>query len=713
MTDKQDQDARAVNWKGPESNLVDGVKSGVDNRFDNNRNNDLGNSEAKSGNLVKIGEKEAKPESKTSRRIRSDGNSKVKSDGSLNKYKNKILYTCDESNDNRSREQCKRKIGRFMGRFLRGRNDHRSVTTTSKGTKNIKVEKTKKYTNAPHKICDGKVDKTIDVDESRSNSRGLYSSSSKTAIANDIQNFECRERMMRRKPSDKTVQRLEYFSSEAKSTMRKWLATLSERGVNQLRKDFMELKSFAPPNQEISQFTLHTKLNRYRDVKCYDSSRVILTWPKENTNDFIHANWVKHDMLSNVFICTQAPMDNTTNDFWRMIWQENVRYIIMLCKCIEKKREKCFAYWPQLAGQSYQLQKMDVTTMSVNESDSNVVVSRIILQSGAEKRCIVHRQWRTWPDRGVPLTSMIPFRLLQYARQDKHHPTVVHCSAGIGRTGTLVMIEILLGALRRGLEPDSKQFLKDLRTQRAQSVQVESQYIYAHYAVVRILSIKKILRLQDAASNYLDKLRDTARTAKSEARHRRSSNVITCSETNESEVAGNRDKAVHESEEKILTCEFTENSRKKEGDSKTKKSTEQEVAQNGTGKQKDHFHEEERYRWNPSDPLAHEKSLFTSTNGEMIVEMHNNEEKTFHTQETGKKISTSRAECSASQESLTHVANDENEIESEVDLERQEYLEYLNQLKQDEQHEQEQDHLLHQQSTSEQRFVKSCYYGQP
>uniref|UniRef100_A0A0M3IZS2 Protein-tyrosine phosphatase n=1 Tax=Anisakis simplex TaxID=6269 RepID=A0A0M3IZS2_ANISI len=181
---------------------------------------------------------------------------------------------------------------------------------------------------------------------------------------------------------------------------------------------------------------------KFSDVKCLERTRVVLKWPPGDKNDFIHANWVKHELLENDFICCQAPLEATIGDFWRMVWQEKVRQIIMLCNLAELGRVKCCEYWPQKVGNKLEFGNLTISCKSVDTSDSSFVYTKLVLQCGAETRHVDHLQWVSWPDRSVPKTPMAPFRLLQYSRHYTNNPSVIHCSAGIGRTGTLVMIEI-------------------------------------------------------------------------------------------------------------------------------------------------------------------------------------------------------------------------------------------------------------------------------
>uniref|UniRef100_A0A915B5N2 Tyrosine-protein phosphatase domain-containing protein n=1 Tax=Parascaris univalens TaxID=6257 RepID=A0A915B5N2_PARUN len=307
----------------------------------------------------------------------------------------------------------------------------------------------------------------------------------------------------------------ERYSQSAKQAMRKWVVNLSQGGIHQLRLDFSYLRGYVPNDATMAAFKNNPDKCRYKDVKCWDRTRVVLNWPPNNGNDFIHANWIKHELLENIFICCQAPTEKTVVDFWRMIWQERVKEIIMLCRLKEGGREKCYEYWPQAQDETMTYKPLIITTKLLKTTDPDFIYSRIELRCGDEIRRVQHHQWTTWPDKSVPKTPLTPFRLLRFAHKSAKYPTVVHCSAGVGRSGTFIMIEILLNALKRGLKPDLKRYVKEIRSQRSQVIQAEEQYVYIHFAVAQFLWLKNVVSAQDIKgftteyANYIRLLEST------------------------------------------------------------------------------------------------------------------------------------------------------------------------------------------------------------
>ncbi|KHN73367.1 Receptor-type tyrosine-protein phosphatase S [Toxocara canis] len=138
------------------------------------------------------------------------------------------------------------------------------------------------------------------------------------------------------------------------AVMRAFAERTNAVGVEGLRGDFAKLQQRGPhpPKMSVTAQKQNRAKCRYFDIPCLDETRVILKpWPN-TSGDFIHANWVGHELIDNKFICTQAPLDNTAGDFWRMLWQEKVDLILMLCRVTEAGKQKCALYWPNNVGET-------------------------------------------------------------------------------------------------------------------------------------------------------------------------------------------------------------------------------------------------------------------------------------------------------------------------------------------------------------------------
>ncbi|TKR59729.1 hypothetical protein L596_029361 [Steinernema carpocapsae] len=353
------------------------------------------------------------------------------------------------------------------------------MSSSTKQAKQMKHDSVEQSSKKKKKRAIQHAEKTGESKESKSTSKSVLQSQRSVAAVTKTKEVTKTER--------------DVYSPETKEKMRGFVEKVTQGGVHALRLQYAELKPFVPPDNAKTASDANPTKCRYKDVGCMDKTRIVLKWPPENKNDFVHANKVTHKLLDNTFICCQGPMDATVPDFWRMIWQERVKLIIMLCRCEELGKEKCAQYWPINKDESKSFFGLSIKAEKIDTSDPSFVQTRLLLTFDKEQRHVDHRQWTKWPDKSVPKTPMAPFRLLQHSRMYTKNPSVVHCSAGIGRTGTLVMIEMVFKALLQSKMPDVMQLTKDLRCQRLQAVQTEDQYVYVHYALMQLIHIKSIV----------------------------------------------------------------------------------------------------------------------------------------------------------------------------------------------------------------------------
>ncbi|KJH48641.1 Protein-tyrosine phosphatase [Dictyocaulus viviparus] len=201
-------------------------------------------------------------------------------------------------------------------------------------------------------------------------------------------------------------------------------------------------------------------------------------------SDYIHANYVKSEYLQNTFICTQGPMLSTIHDFWRMVVSEHVSHIIMLCETIEQGKMKCEQYWPTAQEGKMNVEEFLLTNVKISCNDNHVLRTTIEVQIGnsGARQLVKHHQWKTWPDKTVPKSLLAVFRILQMVRSTSN-PIVVHCSAGVGRTGSMVAVEMCLQTLLAGQKLSLLETCRKLRDQRMHSVQVEVQYVFVAEAI--------------------------------------------------------------------------------------------------------------------------------------------------------------------------------------------------------------------------------------
>uniref|UniRef100_A0AAQ4QIC8 protein-tyrosine-phosphatase n=1 Tax=Gasterosteus aculeatus aculeatus TaxID=481459 RepID=A0AAQ4QIC8_GASAC len=220
--------------------------------------------------------------------------------------------------------------------------------------------------------------------------------------------------------------------------------------------------------------------NRYGNIIAYDHSRVRLQ-PQDGDggSDYINANYV------DVILYISGPMQETAYDFWRMVWQENTAAIVMVTNLVEVGRVKCCKYWPddtEIYGD------MKVTLIETQLLSEYVIRTFAVEKRGvAEIREIRQFHFTGWPDHGVPLhaTGLLGFiRRIKAKNPTTAGPTVVHCSAGAGRTGCFIVVDIMLDMAEREGVVDIYNCVRELRARRVNMVQTEEQYVFIHDAIL-------------------------------------------------------------------------------------------------------------------------------------------------------------------------------------------------------------------------------------
>ncbi|TKR70473.1 hypothetical protein L596_022500 [Steinernema carpocapsae] len=290
-----------------------------------------------------------------------------------------------------------------------------------------------------------------------------------------------------------------------KELMKKWCERALTKGVQGLKAEFEELRKWTPENPAITVFSAHGSKNRYKDVTCLDETRVKLL--NREGSDYIHANWVHTEVKLKRFICCQGPLPTTVNEFWHMLVHENVRVVVMLCNCVEKGSKKCEPYWPQAVGENLTLNDTQITATAITKLERAPSVQltqvKVVPPDGKEYE-LRHYQWINWPDKGVPKSDDTVFQLLAAVRDDRN-PIVVHCSAGIGRTGSVVLIEYVLEKINKRVDAsDMGEMLKQLRRQRVQAVQTDMQYLYIHHAILRYFYQMRIIEKTPAFAAFTE-----------------------------------------------------------------------------------------------------------------------------------------------------------------------------------------------------------------
>ncbi|XP_035250936.1 receptor-type tyrosine-protein phosphatase eta-like isoform X15 [Anguilla anguilla] len=255
--------------------------------------------------------------------------------------------------------------------------------------------------------------------------------------------------------------------------------------------EYEELKPVGIGQCKVSAEALENKgKNRYTNVLPYESSRVKLSIQGSPYDDYINASYVPGYNCKKEFIAAQGPLPGTVDEFWRMLWEKNVRTLVMLTRCNEQGRVKCEEYWP---SRTKHFKNIFVTTTSVVPLEDWTVRDFDVKNvKTAETRSLRQFHFTAWPDHGVPESTelLIDFRHLVREHMDlvsRNSPTVVHCSAGVGRTGTMIAIDHLLFQIERDSMVDLYGTVYSMRMHRALMVQTEDQYVFLHKCALDII----------------------------------------------------------------------------------------------------------------------------------------------------------------------------------------------------------------------------------
>ncbi|XP_066512490.1 receptor-type tyrosine-protein phosphatase F isoform X5 [Hoplias malabaricus] len=251
-----------------------------------------------------------------------------------------------------------------------------------------------------------------------------------------------------------------------------------------------EYESIDPGQQftwENSNMEVNKPKNRYANVIAYDHSRVVLTSVDAVPgSDYINGNYIDGYRKQNAYIATQGPLPETLSDFWRMVWEQRTSTIIMMTRLEEKSRVKCDQYWPVRGTETYGM--IQVTLLDTVELATYCVRTFALYKNGSsEKREVRQFQFMAWPDHGVP---EYPTPILSFLRRVKAcnppdaGPMVVHCSAGVGRTGCLIVIDAMLERMKHEKSVDIYGHVTCMRSQRNYMVQTEDQYVFIHEALL-------------------------------------------------------------------------------------------------------------------------------------------------------------------------------------------------------------------------------------
>uniref|UniRef100_A0A7N6BT70 protein-tyrosine-phosphatase n=1 Tax=Anabas testudineus TaxID=64144 RepID=A0A7N6BT70_ANATE len=227
----------------------------------------------------------------------------------------------------------------------------------------------------------------------------------------------------------------------------------------------------------------------------YDFSRVkLMSMHNDEGSDYINGNYIPGYKHAKEYIATQGPLPETRNDFWKMVLQQKSPIIVMLTQCNERRRVKCDHYWP-FTDEPVMYGEISVEMLSETESPE-WIIRKFRLGYADETQDVLHLNYTSWPDHGVPtvnaIESILQFVLIVRQQANRtRDPIIVHCSAGVGRTGTFIALDRLMQHIREHEFVDILGMVSEMRSHRLSMVQTEEQYVFIHQCVLLMWQKKK------------------------------------------------------------------------------------------------------------------------------------------------------------------------------------------------------------------------------
>ncbi|KAL3876548.1 hypothetical protein ACJMK2_034389 [Sinanodonta woodiana] len=284
--------------------------------------------------------------------------------------------------------------------------------------------------------------------------------------------------------------------TDMKSSLQNLISEIQEKiHNNDIFEEYIRLKKVKPTDDcSVAKLEENVNKNRFRNVLPYDTNRVKLSID----NDYINASHISLDVISETGSCTscsyiacQGPLPQTTDSFWEMVWDNSVTVIIMLTRDMEARKVKCHRYWPdspddpaEVCNGRYRLNLLHVDPLD----DFDVKYIEMEDLVGGESRIVYHINYTIWPDHGIPYSALPILQCIRLSHLlQRSGPLLVHCSAGIGRTGTFITVDIALTQIEAGIKFNIFEIVKELRRQRQGMIQTKDQYLFCYHACLDAL----------------------------------------------------------------------------------------------------------------------------------------------------------------------------------------------------------------------------------
>ncbi|XP_030852469.1 uncharacterized protein LOC100890115 [Strongylocentrotus purpuratus] len=242
--------------------------------------------------------------------------------------------------------------------------------------------------------------------------------------------------------------------------------------------------------QTVAQKEINLKKNRYKNILPYDSARVKLEVIDDIPHsDYFNASYIPSFDNDKAYIASQGPNIASMDDFWRMVWQENVTTIAMVTKLKEGDKIKCRQYWPNRQGDSVKNGNIKVELVSLDACTGGIKRTMKMIK-GDDYRTVTQFHFTEWPDKGVPKHTSSLLKFIKEVKADHGqftHPLIIHCSAGVGRTGVVISIDSVVAHAKTTRMVDVFNFVTNIRQKRPFMVQTQEQYAFIYGAVLEDL----------------------------------------------------------------------------------------------------------------------------------------------------------------------------------------------------------------------------------
>ncbi|KAI5734997.1 hypothetical protein M8J77_012959 [Diaphorina citri] len=275
--------------------------------------------------------------------------------------------------------------------------------------------------------------------------------------------------------------------------------------ADNLRREFQLLNSLSIERSQSTHVAVqigNRPKNRYINVLPYDTTRVPLLRDNSSDSDYINASFIKGFSNEAEYIAAQGPKADTVADFWTMVLQHQVLKIVMLCSFVEKGRVKCEKYFPNRVNEYFVFNNIRVGCTE-QEVGSHHTCTHLRITRDSEVLEVKHFHLHDWQDFSIPGGPDVLVNFCHLVRNST--PTsqlsVVHCSAGVGRTGTYIACDLLLQCLQHNRKLNIFRTVLDLREQRAHMVQSEAQYVYLYQSIASALESSDTLKLKSGDSS--------------------------------------------------------------------------------------------------------------------------------------------------------------------------------------------------------------------